>query len=81
MENLKDGRFCLEEDLQKFQDENPDARERWAEMLPECMGKVGKNKSGALLDGVAWHQYPGEQPIIPASQYRSDEWHEPGPEC
>ncbi len=26
-------------------------------------------------------QFPGEQPVIPASQHRADEFHEPEPEC
>lgn len=55
---LNDGRFCRESELEKFQQQNPDARERWSEFRPECMGRVGKKKADALLDGREWREFP-----------------------
>lgn len=44
-----------------------------------------KNKKGGDLNelpiAIRIRQFPGEQPIIPASQHRSDEFHDPEPEC
>ena len=33
-------------------------RANWHKLKPTAMAKVGKKKSGRLLDGVIWDQYP-----------------------
>lgn len=55
---LNDGRFCKEYDLNIFQGSNPDVIDKWLEFRPVAMGRVGKKKAGALLDGREWREFP-----------------------